>query len=76
MKQINFYEVTEKDGINAIWGGASALTAVEWYRRNLGSRIYVSIWDEKDPENPILVTDKIEVTKLIEATIYTESEKV
>jgi hypothetical protein len=75
MKQVNFYEVTGKDGTDALWGGASALTAVEWYRKELDRRIFVSIWDESDPEEPTLVTDKIEVSSLVLATILDERER-
>ena len=75
MKPTNFYEVTEKDGKNAVWGGASALDAVEWYRRGIDRRVFVSIWDEADPEEPRLVVDKIEVGALVLATIMNERER-
>ena len=75
MKQINFYEVTERDGKDAVWGGASALQAVEWFRRELDRRIFVSIWDEEDPEEPVMVVDKIEVSALVLATIMNERER-
>jgi hypothetical protein len=57
------------------WGGASALQAVEWYKRGLSNQLFVSVWDEEDIEEPRLITDKIDVTKLVEATIYSEGEK-
>ena len=72
-KEINFYEVQSMDG-SVEWGGASALQAVEWYKRTLSARVFVSVWDEEDIEEPRLITDKIDVTKLIEATIYNEKE--
>ena len=75
MKPTNFYEVTEKDGWNAVWGGASALQAVEWLGRGLDYRLYVSVWDEEDEEEPRLLIDKIEVTNLIHATIMLEKER-
>lgn len=71
---VNFYEVQSADGA-VEWGGASALQAVEWYRRGISNRIYVSVWDETDIEEPHLLIDKIDVTKLVEATIYSEGEK-
>ena len=72
-KPVNFYEVQSSDGA-VEWGGASALQAVEWYKRTLSARVFVSVWDEEDIEEPRLITDKIDVTKLIEATIYNEKE--
>ena len=73
MKPVNFYEVQSMDG-SVEWGGASALQAVEWYKRTLSARVFVSVWDEEDEEEPRLITDKIDVTKLIEATLYVEGE--
>ena len=74
MKLINFYEVMDRKG-DIAWGGASASEAVEWYRRGLDSSIFVSVWNEEDPEEPVLVTDKIEITAVILATITSEREK-
>ena len=74
MKLINFYEVMTAKG-DIAWGGASASEAVEWYRRGLDSSIFVSVWNEEDPEEPVLVTDKIEITAVILATITSEREK-
>lgn len=73
MKPVNFYEVQDRKG-DVAWGGASALQAVEWFRRGLDNSIYVSVWDETDIEEPKLITDKIEVTKLVLATIMNERE--
>jgi len=75
MKPVKFYEITEKEGQDAVWGGASATEAVEWFRRGLDRRVFVSIWDEEDPEEPVLMVDKIEVSTLILATIISEREK-
>jgi hypothetical protein len=74
MKLINFYEVMDRKG-DIAWGGASASEAVEWFRRGLDNSIFVSVWDESDSEDPRLVTDKIEVTALVLATITSEREK-
>jgi len=71
VKPVNFYEVMDRKG-DIQWGGASALTAVEWFRRGLDSAIFVSVWDEEDIEEPRLITDKIEVTNLVMATIMDE----
>ena len=74
MKLINFYEVMDRKG-DIAWGGASASEAVEWFRRGLDNSIFVSVWNEDDPEEPRLVTDKIEVTALVLATITSERER-
>jgi hypothetical protein len=74
MKAVNFYEVMDRKG-DIAWGGASASEAVEWYRRNIDSSIFVSVWNEEDIEEPVLVTDKIEVTALVLATITSEKER-
>ena len=64
MKAVNFYEVQDHRG-EVEWGGASATDAIEWFRRGLDRSIYVSVWDEADIEEPRLLIDKIEVTKLV-----------
>ena len=74
MKLINFYEVMDRKG-DIAWGGASASEAVEWFRRGLDNAIFVSVWNEEDIEEPVLVTDKIEITAVILATITSEREK-
>jgi len=74
MKLTNFYEVMDSKG-DIAWGGASASEAVKWFRRSLDSSVFVSVWDEQDPEEPRLVTDKIPVTHLILVTIVSEREK-
>ena len=74
MKLTNFYEVADRKGEIA-WGGASAIDAIEWFRRGLDNSIFVSVWNEEDIEEPVLVTDKIEVTALVLATITSERER-
>jgi len=74
MKLTNFYEVMDIKG-DIAWGGASASEAVEWFRRGLDNSIFVSVWNEQDIENPVLVTDKIEVTALVLATITSERSR-
>lgn len=74
MRLVNFYEVMDRKG-DIAWGGASASDAVAWFRRGLDNSIFVSVWNEEDIEDPYLVTDKIEVTALVLATITSEREK-
>ena len=73
MKAVNFYEVQDRRG-DVEWGGASASEAVAWFRRGLDRSIYVSVWDEEDIEEPRLITDKIEVTALVLASILSGRE--
>ena len=70
-KAVNFYEVQDHRG-EVEWGGASATDAIEWFRRGLDRSIYVSVWDEEDIEEPRLLIDKIEVTKLVLASIMSD----
>jgi hypothetical protein len=74
MKLVNFYEVMDRKG-DIAWGGASESDAIEWFRRGLDNSIFVSVWNEQDIENPVLVTDKIEVTTLVLATITSERSR-
>ena len=74
MTLVNFFEVMDRKG-DIAWGGASASEAVEWFRRGLDNSIFVSVWNEEDIEDPRLVTDKIDVTTLVLATITSEREK-
>lgn len=75
MKPVNFYEVMDRKG-DIQTGTASASEAVSWFRRGLDNSIFVSVWDESDPEEPYLITEKIEVTALVLATITSEREKL
>ena len=74
MRLVNFYEVMDRKG-DIAWGGASASDAVAWFRRGLDNSIFVSVWNEEDPEDLRLVTDKVDVTALVLATITSEREK-
>ncbi len=74
MRLVNFFEVMNRKG-DIAWGGASASDAVAWFRRGLDNSIFVSVWNEEDIEDPRLVTDKIDVTALVLATITSEREK-
>jgi len=74
MKPVNFYEVQDRKG-EVEWGGASVSEAITWFRRGLDRSIFVSVWNEADIENPILITDKIDITSIVLATITSEREK-
>ena len=74
MKPVNFYEVMDRKG-DIAWGGASPSEAVEWFRRGLDNSIFVSVWNEEDIEEPVLVTNKIDVTTLVLSTITSERER-
>jgi hypothetical protein len=74
MKLVNFYEVMDRKG-DVAWGGASVTEAVEWFRRGLDNSIFVSVWNEEDIEEPVLVTDKIEVTNLLLSLLVSEREE-
>lgn len=73
-REINFFEVMDRKG-DIAWGGSSVTDAVTWFRRGLDNSIFVSVWNEEDPEDPRLVADKIDVTALVLATITSEREK-
>lgn len=73
MKPIKFYEVVNKG--EALWGGASAKEAIEWFRRGVDNSIYVSVWDEENEDDFKLITDKIDVTNLVLATMVEEGER-
>ena len=45
---------------------------MEWFRRGLDNTISVSVWNEEDIEEPKLVIDKIDITKLVLTTIVSE----
>jgi hypothetical protein len=73
MELTNFYEVMDRKG-DISWGGASAREAVSWFRMGFNNSIFVSVWNEQDIENPVLVIDKIDVTNLLLATMLSERE--
>ena len=69
-----FYEALDRKG-DLVWGGTTASEAMAWFRRGLDSAMFISVWDEADPENPHPITDKIEATTLVLAAIMSEREK-
>ena len=74
MKLTNFYEVMDRKG-DIQTGTASPSVAIEWFRRGLDNSIFVSVWNEEDIEDPRLITEKIDVTALVLATITSERER-
>lgn len=75
MKLVNFYEVRDEKG-ETEWGGADYRQAVEWFRRSLGNSICVSVWNEESEEDFKLITDSIDITCILLATILNEKERV
>lgn len=70
-KEVNFYQVMNHKG-DISWGGSSVSDAIEWFRRGLDNSLFVSVWDESNGEDPVLVTDRIEVSALVLAAITSE----
>lgn len=75
MKPQIFYEVFDNK-MDVEFGSASASEAVAWFRRGLDKAITVSVWDEKDPEDFKLITDRVDVTSLVQAVLLSEREKM
>lgn len=75
MKLVNFYEVMDRKG-DVVWGGASSVDAIEWFRRGLDQTLFVSVWDEEDYEEPRLAVDKIDVSSLVLSCMANERERV
>jgi hypothetical protein len=74
MKPVNFYEVMDHKA-EVEWGGASVSEAITWFRRGLDRSILVSVWDEQSEDDFKLITDKIDITAIVLATITSEREK-
>jgi hypothetical protein len=68
MKPVNFYEVQSRQG-EVEWGGSSPVEATTWFRKGLDSKIFLSVWDEEDVEEPRLITDKLDITPIVMASI-------
>ena len=67
-KHISLYEISDSQDI-AIWGGEDPVSALGWYRSApTGSKIYVSGW-LADEEDARLISEPIEITPLVLATI-------
>ena len=67
-KEVAFYEVMDRKG-DIAWGGSAASEAITWFRKGLDSAIFVSVWDESNGEDPVLVTDKIDITNVVLAAL-------
>jgi hypothetical protein len=67
-KEVAFYEVMDRKG-DIAWGGSAASEAITWFRKGLDSSIFVSVWDESNGEDPVLVTDKIDITNVVLASL-------
>jgi hypothetical protein len=65
---VRFYEVLDHKGV-VEWGGVSESEALTWFRKGLDRKIYVSVWDESNELDFKLITDKIDVTKLVLTTL-------
>lgn len=74
MKLANFYEVKDSEG-NSAFGSESALETVRFFRRLPNARVVVTVWDTSKGEDMVLVTDQIDVTSLILATISDQMDK-
>ena len=71
MKPQIFYEVFDNK-MNVEYGSASASEAIAWFRRGLDKTITLSIWDEEDPEDFKLITDRVDATLLVLAALTSE----
>lgn len=71
MKHQAFYEVTDHLG-EVEFGDASPQKAIDWWKRGPGRTIYLSIWDEQDPEDFKIVTDRIDITPSVLAALASE----
>ena len=67
-KEVNFYEVYDNK-MDVEWGGASESEAIAWFRRGLDRSIFVTVWDETDPEEPVLVNGKTDISRIILAAL-------
>ena len=73
MKPVTFFEVMGPKG-DVEYGDASPYNAIDWWRRGIGKTIFASVWDE-ETEDFKLITDRIDVTPLIQAAIVSQNER-
>lgn len=71
MKLTQFWEVMDADS-DIVWGGESALEAVEWYKRTPNAKVQVSVWNTESEDDYRLVDHPIEVSALIRASILSQ----
>lgn len=74
MKPQIFYEVFDNK-MNVEFGSASASETIAWFRRGIDRTVTLSVWDEQDPEDFKLITDRIDVTPLVQAALLSERER-
>ena len=70
---VDFYEVTTPEGI-AVWGGGDPSEAIHYFRQQVGSRLYVSVWAENG-EEARMVGQAIDVTRLVTNAISDTMER-
>jgi hypothetical protein len=73
MKPVTFFEVMGPKG-DVEYGDASPYNTINWWRRGIGKTIFASVWDE-ETEDFKLITDRIDVTPLIQAAIISQNER-
>jgi hypothetical protein len=65
MKPVNFYEVTEKDGKDAVWGGTSALDCGGVVSKRTGQEnLCLNLGRAATLKNLVMVVDKIDSFRL------------
>ncbi len=72
--KVVLYEVSDEQNI-AIWGGENPVQAYKWYKNSPpNSKIWVSQY-EADEEDAKLISDMIEITPIVLATIADSVER-
>lgn len=70
----NFYEVLDRQG-DLLWGGENTHEAVTFYRKFEGAKVFVSVWNTENEDDYRLITDKIDITPALSATLLNEKER-
>ena len=65
MNPQTFYEVKQKG--ESVWGGASAYTAIQWFRKTRDADLFVSVWNEE--EDYRLLIEPINISPVVLATL-------
>lgn len=66
MNPQTFYEVKQKG--ESVWGGASAYTAVQWFRKTRDAELFVSVWNEEEEDYHLLI-EPINISPVVLATL-------
>ena len=61
-----FYEVRDFSG--SIWGGESAYTAIQWFRKTRDADLFVSVWNEEEEDYRLLI-EPINISPVVLATL-------